>query len=456
MTTQGSSDWGNKPIVVLIGVISGLIAIFAFLTGKETIWEIVGGVPTSKPTVTRLATATFTPTSPTPTPAPPTPTDTPEPPAQPPPTPMPMPTATPIPTRVREKDNAKVVYVPAGDFTMGNDQGYNGKIFADQRPEHPVDLDAFWIDKLEITNAKYQDCVAAGECKAPDLGEDASRFNQDEQPVVRVSWFDAVAYCNWVGARLPTEAEWEKAARGTDKWLFPWGNEFDASKLNFKGQSDAPKPVGSFRDSASPYGALDMSGNVWEWTSSMYKNYPYKYQDGREDMSDEESATRVVRGGAWDEGDDQATTTWRSHFTQGSRFYNTGFRCASSANPGTLQLGVLAPETLKQVLDATNTQRVEITIGKLRDLCNQGTVVCKDHPSSAWSVTGPAVIGTDPLQQPINEVRVLKVNKDSADNWLPGWPIGLYYIPTGQSTTIPTPGIEYPLDKAIPAEWLIR
>jgi formylglycine-generating enzyme required for sulfatase activity len=240
-------------------------------------------------------------------------------------------TATPIPTRVREKDNAEMVYVPVGDFTMGNDQGYNGKIFADQRPEHPVDLDAFWIDKFEITNAKYQDCVAARECKAPDLGEDASRFNQDEQPVVRVSWFDAAAYCNWVGARLPTEAEWEKAARGTDKWLFPWGNEFDASKLNFKGQSDAPKPVGSFRDSASPYGALDMSGNVWEWTSSMYKNYPYKYQDGREDMSDEESATRVVRGGAWDEGDDQATTTWRSHFTQGSRFYNTGFRCASSA-----------------------------------------------------------------------------------------------------------------------------
>jgi formylglycine-generating enzyme required for sulfatase activity len=156
-------------------------------------------IPTDAPTTMPFpptVTSTFTPT---------------------PPTPMPMPTATPIPTRVREKDNAEMIYVPAGDFTMGNDQGYNGKIFADQRPEHPVDLDAFWIDKFEITNAKYQDCVAASGCEAPDLGEDASRFNQDEQPVVRVSWFDAVAYCNWVGARLPTEAEWEKAARGTDK-----------------------------------------------------------------------------------------------------------------------------------------------------------------------------------------------------------------------------------------------
>lgn len=118
--------------------------------------------------------------------------------------------------------------------------------------------------------------------------------------------------------------------------------------------------------------------------------------------------------------------------------------------------GLLSLEILRQVLDETSAERVEPTIGRLRDFCNQGMVVCRDHPTNNWSVTGPAVVGTDLLHQPINGGRVIKVNKDAAGNWLPGWIIGLFYIPAGLNTNIPTPGVEYPLEKAVPENWFIR
>ena len=282
---------------------------------------------------------TFTPTMPLPTTEPtstvtitPAPTNI--------PTPTSAPTYTPepsvvIPTRVRETDNAIMVYVPAGKFTMGNNGGPK-----DQQPAHTVDLEAFWIDKFEVTNAKYQLCVEAGKCVA-SLYADDSKYNADEQPVVGVFWnTGALAYCEWAGVRLPTEAEWEKAAKGDDERLYPWGNVFDAGKLNSGANQeednffDAAAPVGHFPNGASPYGALDMSGNVWEWTSSIYAPYPYIYDQQREDPDKNGSTTRVVRGGSWKTGLDPngLTTTWRSHFTRGTRYPDTGFRCAVSAN----------------------------------------------------------------------------------------------------------------------------
>lgn len=116
----------------------------------------------------------------------------------------------------------------------------------------------------------------------------------------------------------------------------------------------------------------------------------------------------------------------------------------------------LSLNTLKQVLNETSSERVEITLGKLREYCNQGVVICYDHPSSNWSILGPAIIGTDPLQQPINGAQVVKVNKDGAGNWLPNWPIGLFYVPAGKSILVPTPGVAYPLEDSLPSEWIIR
>jgi hypothetical protein len=127
-----------------------------------------------------------------------------------------------------------------------------------------------------------------------------------------------------------------------------------------------------------------------------------------------------------------------------------------ATNTIALTTRLLSLNLLKQVLDETSNERVEITLGKLREPCNQGIVTCYDHPSSNWSITGPAVIGTDPLQQPIIGAQVIKVNKDATGNWLPNWPIGLFYVPAGQNVLVPTPGVAYPLEDSLPAEWIIR
>jgi formylglycine-generating enzyme required for sulfatase activity len=271
---------------------------------------------------------------------------------------------------IRKEDDMVMVCVPAGEFTMGNEERL---VFDDQISEHVVALDTFWIDQTEVTNAQftnflndirteviierneelqideleYQGNVIYG-LTCADCTDWEDRINWDDNdkrfttvsgyerhPVALVSWYGARDYCASVGALLPTEAEWEKAARGTDKRLFPWGGDFDASKLNsfvYEGADTfkATAPVGSFPEGVSPYGALDMSGNVWEWTRSLYKEYPYDNSDGDEDEKTNGSDTRVVRGGSWSEGEESVTTTWRSHFTRDTCFSDTGFRCVRS------------------------------------------------------------------------------------------------------------------------------
>jgi len=117
---------------------------------------------------------------------------------------------------------------------------------------------------------------------------------------------------------------------------------------------------------------------------------------------------------------------------------------------------ILSIGTLEQILRETSSERVEITLGKLRELCNRSVIICYDNPNGGWSITGPALVSTDPMQQPINGAKVIKVNKDNAGNWLPNWPIGLFYIPSGQSVVVPTPGVAYPLETSLPNEWIIR
>ena len=213
---------------------------------------------------------------------------------------IPLPTETPVPAEIRDGKNVPMRLVPSGEFTMGsNDTGDVGS-----RPAKKVYLDAFYIDKFEVTNEMYDACVYAVECRKPQNGGSATRNTYFANPVfakfpvLYVDWKMANAYCKWRGARLPTEAEWEKAARGTDARLYPWGNnEPDCNLANHAGCVADTTPVDQHEAGQSPYGVFDMSGNVWEWTSSLFKGYPYKADDGREDPAS--PGKRIARGGSW-------------------------------------------------------------------------------------------------------------------------------------------------------------
>lgn len=198
------------------------------------------------------------------------------------------------------------VLVPAGEFTMGSDAGN-----ASEKPAHTVSLDDYWIMKDEVTNEQYAQCVAAGECTKPRDGERWNDPAYADHPVTSIDWHQANDFAAWAGGRLPTEAEWEKACRGTDGRTFPWGEELPTNDIaNFGNAITDTVAVGSYPDGASPYGVLDMSGNVWEWTSSLIDPYPYVATDGREDntMGDR----RVARGGSFYYTHYQLTCTFRS------------------------------------------------------------------------------------------------------------------------------------------------
>ncbi len=231
------------------------------------------------------------------------------------------------PVRPGGSDDVEMVAVPAGEFRMGAD---DPEADGDERPALRVRLEAFWMDRVEVTNGRYRACVEAGACTAP-VGAAFGQPSKAEHPVSLVSWSQAAAYCEWVGKRLPTEAEWEKAARGVDGRRYPWGGEFEPVRAN-AGYTTGTQAVGSHPAGASPYGALDMSGNVWEWTSSLYRPYPYDARDGREDRT--ARGARVNRGGSWYYGAWYVRASYRAtadHIYR--RIGDLGFRCASSTKP---------------------------------------------------------------------------------------------------------------------------
>lgn len=268
-------------------------------------------------------------------------------------------------TQTSEKDGMIMVFVPAGEFTMGSNDGP-----VNEKPVHTVSLADFWIDQTEVTNAMFAkfiedsgyqidaqkdgcsyvidlsteqwNCLSDAVWNYPQ-GSNSNLDGLDAHPVVQVSWNDARAYCAWADRRLPTEAEWEKAARSDDARTFPWGNEdVNGTRLNLADASygtawsilalddgyQFTSPVGYYPQGASPYGAFDMAGNVWEWNSSLSKPYPYDPNDGREDLS--VGGMRALRGGSWDD----FTINVRSmiRFRGGPAFRVTyiGFRCADS------------------------------------------------------------------------------------------------------------------------------
>ncbi len=247
--------------------------------------------------------------------------------------------------QVSSKDGMVMVYVPAGDFPMGSNDGDD-----DEKPMHFVYLDAYWIDQTEVTNAMYALCVQAGVCPLPDDLSSSTRSSYygnsqfDSYPVINVSWYNAITYCTWADRRLPTEAEWEKAARGVDGRKYPWGNDFDCrngnfddnTKFNIEFVPGGPNcdgyidtaPVGSYLSGASQYNVLDMAGNIREWMSSLYMSYPYQVGDGRE--SPNGGDTRVLRGGSWTLLDDAVRAANRDHASPDRRYSTIGFRCAVS------------------------------------------------------------------------------------------------------------------------------
>jgi formylglycine-generating enzyme required for sulfatase activity len=188
---------------------------------------------------------------------------------------VPSPTSVPTPgigsTEKSPVDSMVMDYIPAGSFLMGSADS-DGEAYADEKPQHPVSLNAFWIDQTEVTNGQYGLCMAAGACKEP--ARVSSNLHDQyygnpvfaDYPVIWVSWNDAQTYCKWAGRRLPTEAEWEKAARGADGRIYPWGNTPpDKTLADFGNQIKDVTKTASYPAGASPYGALDMAGNVWNW-----------------------------------------------------------------------------------------------------------------------------------------------------------------------------------------------
>lgn len=231
------------------------------------------------------------------------------------------------------------ITIPAGPLRMGSDPRAAAPPFANEYPQQRLTLPTLRISRTPITNRQYQHFVAASHYPAPGhwlAGQPPP--GAAEFPVTYVSWLDAQAFCQWAGVRLPSEAEWEKAARGPDGRWWPWGDQLpDATRCHFNGQAQgvAPAaqsvlPVGQWPQGASPYGVLDLAGNVWEWTNSRYRRYPYRASDGREALTP--AGLRVVRGGSYNHDLRHIRCAARDPMAAGVRDVYIGFRVAALDN----------------------------------------------------------------------------------------------------------------------------
>jgi formylglycine-generating enzyme required for sulfatase activity len=237
-----------------------------------------------------------------------------------------------------------MVYVPAGEFIMGSDEGDS-----DERPVHTVYLDAFYIDKTEVTNTQFakflneQGNQEEGGVTWLNIGDKDCLISQSEgqyqpkggygnHPVIEVSWCGARAYCQWVGKRLPTEAEWEKVARGTDGRTYPWGEGIDCDRAQYGGcGGERTTPAGNKPKGASPYGALDMAGNVWEWVADWYDSGYYSQSPGGNPLGPNSGVSRVLRGGSWFNYQRSARCASRHSLNPWDEDYHVGFRCAKDS-----------------------------------------------------------------------------------------------------------------------------
>jgi serine/threonine-protein kinase len=330
-------------------LISGVVVVIVAWLGLP----LIGNWFSSAPVVTELVTATLTllssPIVESQTPEPVQITETPT--LFVTPTEIGSPTSIPLPAEITDDKGSVMRLIPSGEFTMGNENGDE-----DEKPVHQVYLDSFYFDKYEVTNAQYKLCVDAGVCLAPRTGSYTRKGYFGERsyvnyPVIYSDWSMAKTYCEWRGARLPSEAEWEKAARGTDERIYPWGNIFDGTKVNFcdsycifshknnnftDNNSDTA-PVGTYPDGVSFYGIFDMAGNVSEWVADWYSESYYSQSPSSNPTGPSSGVLRVTRGGGWGSTDydvrttkrygadpDRSVDNWRVNTGQ-------GIRCAKDA-----------------------------------------------------------------------------------------------------------------------------
>jgi formylglycine-generating enzyme required for sulfatase activity len=328
--------------LVLIGVIVVVVLLlvgFGWANG-------MGGSSASTPTVIALTTVT-PPTAPAPSPTPTlaplaTATVTASPSLTPQPTLVPTSTSIPVigSTALYKKDSMSSVFVPAGEFEMGSNDN-DTEASDSEKPRHKVKLPDYWIDKTEVTNKQYQLCLEAGGCSK--LGNTSSPTRPDyftnviyaDYPVIWVSWDQASAYCKWAGRRLPRENEWEKAARGADARLYPWGNDVpNNTLLNYDLLVGDTTKVGSYPNGASPYSALDMSGNVIEWVEDFYYSsyFPLLYNPTVPPPLS--VGIHALRSSSWAARKAEVRVAVRHFNNRPDGIYNNvGFRCASSERP---------------------------------------------------------------------------------------------------------------------------
>jgi eukaryotic-like serine/threonine-protein kinase len=283
------------------------------------------------------------------------------------PTPPPEPTLGIGSTLVNEIDQSEMVFVPEGTFLRGSQDADS---WEHERPQLQVYVDDFWIDKFEVSNLRFTHFVEAtghvttaesrgesyvnvndgwvgipGAAWHTPEGSSSNISGRHNHPVIHVSWFDAAAYCQWAGGRLPTEAEWEKAARGTDGRRYPWGNvrkirgyanycdvncPFDKADLDWNDGYPLTAPTGSFPNGASVYGAMDMSGNVWEWVADWYSADYYHQSTLENPPGPETGYVKVVRGGSWANGEGPLRTSFRFYNDPWVTYNMYGFRCVQS------------------------------------------------------------------------------------------------------------------------------
>jgi serine/threonine-protein kinase len=326
-----------RRVLILGGI--GVAIITALIIGFPQLQGIFTPAPTSTPTrpiITAIETS-----SPTVTP---TFTDAPEAISV---TTTITPAVSPTPTLgvgstwIRPADGMIMLYVPEGNFLMGSSDSDTQADF-DEKPQHTIYLNAFWIDQTEVTNAKYATCVQDEACQAPqDSGEYIVKGyygspQYDQYPVHNVTWNDAQIYCSWAGGSLPTEAEWEKAARGTDGRTFPWGEGVDCSRANYACDSYDDlylKMVASFESGISPYGAYDMAGNVYEWVLDWFSPDYYAQSPQINPTGPTSGKYRVHRGGGVNFFSNLIRAANRDAESPDTRHNRIGFRCVRSTNP---------------------------------------------------------------------------------------------------------------------------
>ncbi len=241
----------------------------------------------------------------------------------------------PLPQEITGKDGAPMVLVPAGEFTMGSPDGVGEK---EEHPQHTVDLDAFYIDQYEVTTEQYAQFMSATGHSAPEFWDQVDSRRDGTKPVLGINWDDAQTYCDWAGKRLPTEAEWEKAARGTDQRTYPWGDtNLDSRIANFGKDWDSEvyaerlKAVGSYERGKSPYGAYDMVGNVSEWGADWYDKDYYGKSPQKNPHGSSSGVLKVLRGGSWLDSPTYLRSALRYWFNPAYRYANIGVRCAQDA-----------------------------------------------------------------------------------------------------------------------------